>query len=758
MWDTPIRRPRELGALESLRTGLGRAAVSVVSATVALAGLLFGSPAVTASDAGPGGDVAFSGQVIERETGKPVGGAEIVLERSIRGSKAGTPPAWAGTSIIRTDAQGKFRVEFPAEQVAKPRLFIAVRISHPEFISRKSSPVAVADLIREQASGETPFFTTIALERGLEYTGQVVVPGDKPAAGIPFAFEHGTSQPGPIIPPIITDDYEGQTNDDGRIRMRMPKTHALALYVGPPRIARARFPFAPYQHFWGTAPRAPVNPFQNGPDRPPEQPEVWAPTDLGQIVLAHGIRLSGRLLDTAGRPIAGQTIIAYPLKGRDRHSTTTEADGTFALGPLRPANYLIYGEGQSPYFDRDPDAPADAGAIRAVHPARVYLKEGASPEPLELRELPTFRVELRFVDSKGKPTRGTTTMLCGLLAEDPLPPGRGRGPVSLRKNGTTSAINAPEREDPWEPTAWNVQDQSDDDGRIVFHVPQGLHHAFVTVLLEDHATAFKRRIDPKGPILPIPPLRLDVVDGERQLTIIAFRAPTVLVSVKTEDGAFPEQLGVTAQYTVGSQLYGSLFVRQPDGRFRSQSLMPDHEYAIKVLGTRGVYERAPVQRISVPESETVRLSFLLRKPKPLAAGQTAPPFAVTTIAGQALSLASLHGKTVLLHFWQAGNRVGILDGATLLAIHERFGSNKRFTMVGFCLSDRSEEATRVIQSVGLSWPQALLRDEWNDPIAINYNALENGATCLIGPDGKLIARGLQGTALEKAVAEALAGK
>ncbi len=194
MWDTQIRRPNDLGADESLRTESGRAAVGVVRATVVLAGLLFASPAATASDVGPGGDVAFSGQVIERETGKPVGGAEILLERSIRGSTARTLPAWAGTSIIRTDAQGRFRIEFPAEQVAEPRLFIALRISHPEFISRKSSQVALADLIRGQARGEAPFFTTIALERGLEYTGQVVVPGGKPAAGVPYAFEHGASR------------------------------------------------------------------------------------------------------------------------------------------------------------------------------------------------------------------------------------------------------------------------------------------------------------------------------------------------------------------------------------------------------------------------------------------------------------------------------------------------------------------------------------------------------------------------------------
>ena len=201
------------------------------------------------------------------------------------------------------------------------------------------------------------------------------------------------------------------------------------------------------------------------------------------------------------------------------------------------------------------------------------------------------------------------------------------------------------------------------------------------------------------------------------------------------------------------------FVQQPDGRFRSQSLMPDHEYAITVRDPRGVYDLAPLQRISVPESGTTELSFFLRKRrKPPGAGETAPPFAVTTIEGQDLSLASLHGKTVLLHFWTPANRIGVPDAATLLAMHERFGSNKRFTMVGLCLSDRTEAATRVMQSSKLSWSQAFIRDGFYDPIAINYGALQPDATCLIGPDGKIIARGLQGTALEEALAEALAAK
>ena len=44
--------------------------------------------------------------------------------------------------------------------------------------------------MRGQARGEEPFFATITLEKGVEYTGQVVTPAGKPAAGIPYWFEN----------------------------------------------------------------------------------------------------------------------------------------------------------------------------------------------------------------------------------------------------------------------------------------------------------------------------------------------------------------------------------------------------------------------------------------------------------------------------------------------------------------------------------------------------------------------------------------
>ena len=150
--------------------------------------------------------------MIELKNGKPVEGAEIVVERSIRGADPRKQPAWAGESAIRTGADGRFRLSFPPELVAERRLCIAMRIRHPDFVRRKSGKVALADIIRGQERGEEPFFTTIALQRGVEYTGQVVVPGGRPAAGIPYSFRKLDERDQPFPPKRLcaSPDLDGR--------------------------------------------------------------------------------------------------------------------------------------------------------------------------------------------------------------------------------------------------------------------------------------------------------------------------------------------------------------------------------------------------------------------------------------------------------------------------------------------------------------------------------------------------------------------
>jgi hypothetical protein len=186
--------------------------------------------------------------------------------------------------------------------------------------------------------------------------------------------------------------------------------------------------------------------------------------------------------------------------------------------------------------------------------------------------------------------------------------------------------------------------------------------------------------------------------------------------------------------------------------------MPDHEYEISVWGKQGAYVPTKLHRIRFPEGGSAELTLTVRKrPDPPQVGKPAPGFSVRTLDGGQVDLAGLRGKTVLLHFWQP--RPGITDAASLLHLHGRFGNDARFEMIGFCLSGDSDAVAQSLRSLRISWPQALLRDRTADPIAIEYGVRRYPyKPFLVGPNGHLIARDLEGAALEKAVADILGDK
>ena len=61
----------------------------------------------------------------------------------------------------------------------------------------------------------------------------------------------------------------------------------------------------------------------------------------------------------------------------------------------------------------------------------------------------------------------------------------------------------------------------------------------------------------------------------------------------------------------------------------------------------------------------------------------------------------------------------------------------------------------MIRAQRITWPQTVLRDAFNDPIAQDYP--QTGAL-LIGPDGRVVARDLTGEKIGEAVAKALGGR
>lgn len=690
-------------------------------------------PPEAARDAGgAAAALTFEGRVVELDTERPIEGATVTVERSLRGSGEGPPPPWVGRSTLRTDAEGRFAVSVPPDQVAEPRLSIALNVTHPDFVPRKGIARPLTGLIRGREAGDRPFFASVTLERGLLYSGRVVRPDGRPAADVPYWFEYWSWS---NQSSYFYNDTEGRTDAEGRFRLRMPKTHALAISLTPDDDAL-------FRRFWGTAESS-------------KHPYVWAPTDLGRIELRPGLRLSGRLVDLQGRPIGGQRLVVRGrINIRFHRETTTAPDGSFTFAPLVAGSYTLFGEGQGHGQYIDPTARPMPATAPVIRPLKVVLREGQEPPPVVLREVESVLVEARFVDSQDRPTRGDFVSLAGLIPDDAGKTNPFESSAGMRP---ASAINDPEPEDRSTRLDWGVQLMPDATGLVVFRAPRGLRNVAVQTFSPDETISIKTRLGEGKPLKYWGGGRIGDLDGDlKGITFVCYHAPTVVATVTTDRGELPDDLDVSSRFVVNGGSYGGGFIRQDDGRYRSVSLMPDHDYEISAAA-RG-YFPAKVEHVNLPEGATAEVALVLKKKPSAEVGDAAPAFSVKATDGRPLTLEALTGKVVLLVFWASWSGPCLDDVPRLKELHQRFGQDERFAMIGLGLDNDPEAAARVVKEKGMPWPQAVLPGRGRDPVAAAYGVGAVPATFLVGPDGKVLARDLRGDRIVEAVADALQRK
>lgn len=675
--------------------------------------------------------ITFSGRVVEVESKQPIAGAVVVVARSIPGIATEDAPPFVKETTLTTDAEGRFSWTVTPEEIAEPRLQIAIaRVMHPDFVARKSSPVPLVSLLRGREFGDQPFFETITLERGMIYKGRIVNPEGNPGADVPYQFGNWR---GSNRAENFTNLMVGQTDAEGRFHLRMPETEALTIILTPDE-------FAPYIHFFGTAERA-------------KHPDVRVPADLGTIQLEPGSVLKGRLLNLQGRPMAGARVVAIGRNNDVQREATTQDDGSFAFAPLRPGNYAIIGEGQRNYMGIDPRGRSMPPSAPVFRPALIYFKKDQAPAPVELRELPTVRVAVRFIDSHGRPARGGPVNLYGMIPGGQAPAQAPGGGFTIR---LASEVNKEEPEDPDKRLFWNCLLVPDANGRLVFRAPKGLENAGLYSVPPDETLAYKFRLKPDAPLRLQSFVELGTLDGDHPpIEIISDRSPTVLATVKTEDGLNPVfDVKVFARFNVHGGENGGDFIKQADGRYRSVNLLPDQEYEI--------YPVAPgfapnlVERVTLPEGATNELTLILRTtPRPPRVGDPVPPFLVKTLDGPPLGLSDFRGKFLLLHAWVPTFGTGRDDLGRLKTIQKQFADDQRLALLGLCLANGPDDAGRTIKTQNLNWPQAVLRDRLNDPIAIDYGLRYDSGVFLIGPDGRLVARDLKGPQITEELEKAL---
>jgi thiol-disulfide isomerase/thioredoxin len=130
------------------------------------------------------------------------------------------------------------------------------------------------------------------------------------------------------------------------------------------------------------------------------------------------------------------------------------------------------------------------------------------------------------------------------------------------------------------------------------------------------------------------------------------------------------------------------------------------------------------------------------------------------LGGGKFDLASLRGHVVLVDFWATWCVPCLQELPHLRELYDRYHDDG-FRIVGVSVDKDLDQLSRFVQGRDIPWPQIVLseqdRQTRDNPVA-RYDVKTIPDTLLIDTEGRIVARGLLGRRLDRAVGNVLAGR
>jgi len=215
-------------------------------------------------------------------------------------------------------------------------------------------------------------------------------------------------------------------------------------------------------------------------------------------------------------------------------------------------------------------------------------------------------------------------------------------------------------------------------------------------------------------------------------------------------------------------------VAMPDGVFRIEDVEPRiFDLAAEVFEpgyfTEGRGARLGWLDRSVEVPEPSKTQSAVESPRPvdlgaipveirgkLSVGDDAPGFCVSSLDGKPIRLEDFRGKVLVLHFWSTTCGPCRRSMPLFRDLRMAFGADPRFALVGLSLDPSAEAPSKYVEENGYTWPQGLLGSWTESRVAKDWGVWSIPSAFVIGPDGKIAAKGLPGGTLHKIVGELLA--
>jgi peroxiredoxin len=142
------------------------------------------------------------------------------------------------------------------------------------------------------------------------------------------------------------------------------------------------------------------------------------------------------------------------------------------------------------------------------------------------------------------------------------------------------------------------------------------------------------------------------------------------------------------------------------------------------------------------------LSEKIGKVKDASIGHMAKGFVLPDTSGKMISLANFKGKYVLVDFWASWCGPCRAENPNVVKAYHRYKS-KGFTVIGVSLDKGKPEWLKAIKTDHLEWTHVLDADQ---AVAKQYGLMAIPQNLLLDPDGKIVAKNVRGSAIEKTLA------
>ncbi len=128
-------------------------------------------------------------------------------------------------------------------------------------------------------------------------------------------------------------------------------------------------------------------------------------------------------------------------------------------------------------------------------------------------------------------------------------------------------------------------------------------------------------------------------------------------------------------------------------------------------------------------------------------GDAVPEIVVTATDGKTYKLSDLNGKYVFIECWASWCGPCMAEVPNVKALREATKNNKDFVLIGINLDRERQAFDKAVQKAGIDWPQVTGPNSGAEKAFGTLDGFAIPYSCLISPDGKLLATELRGPGL-----------